>query len=279
MSSPQPIGGACSLCGGDGIWYDEEVKIGRFGALKICPHVLDMCRCGGELPYLFWDEDSNRQPCQCATARRRLVEISSMFKGADIPSRFRWKFSNSFRMSAPGSAVPLVAARKAMPVLEHITALLNDDREPQRGYLFCGVPGTGKTLISCIILNELILHRRRRGRFLNLSRKYFQQLRDTFSESSERYGQTFRIIDELCRLPYLVLDDFGVQRGTEWEMEVLYDLVDARYVDQRFTMVTTNGPVEEIQQLAGGRIYSRLVEMCYTVDMTGEDYRLFSKAE
>ena len=43
-------------------------------------------------------------------------------------------------------------------------------------------------------------------------------------------------------MPYLVLDDFGIQRGTEWEIEMLYDLVDARYGDQRFTVVTTTSP-------------------------------------
>ena len=80
-------------------------------------------------------------------------------------------------------------------------------------------------------------------------------------------------------MPYLVLDDFGVQRGSEWEMEVLYDLVDARYGDEGFTIVTTNQPLEEIRQLSGGRIYSRLAEMCYTVELAGGDYRQLSKME
>ena len=43
---------------------------------------------------------------------------------------------------------------------------------------------------------------------------------------------------------------------------MLYDLVDARYGDQRFTVVTTNQPLDELKDLAEGRIYSRLVEMC-----------------
>ena len=74
-------------------------------------------------------------------------------------------------------------------------------------------------------------------------------------------------------MPYLILDDFGVQRGTEWEMEMLYDLVDARYGDERYTVITTNKPVEEIKALSNGRIYSRLVEMCQMIPMDGLDYR------
>jgi DNA replication protein DnaC len=57
-------------------------------------------------------------------------------------------------------------------------------------------------------------------------------------------------------------------------MEMLYDLVDARYGDERFTVVTTNKPLEEIKALSHGRIYSRLVEMCQLIPMDGPDYRL-----
>ena len=74
-------------------------------------------------------------------------------------------------------------------------------------------------------------------------------------------------------MPYLVLDDFGIQRGTEWN-RMLYDLVDARYGDQRFTVVTTNQPLDELKALAKGRIYSRLVEMCQPIPMDGPDYRM-----
>jgi DNA replication protein DnaC len=71
-----------------------------------------------------------------------------------------------------------------------------------------------------------------------------------------------------------VLDDFGVQRGTEWETEMLYDLIDARYGEGNFTIVTTNQSRSELED-SGGRVFSRLVEMCFLVDMQGQDYRKF----
>ena len=54
---------------------------------------------------------------------------------------------------------------------------------------------------------------------------------------------------------------------------MLFDLVDARYSDERYTVVTTNKPLEEIKALSHGRIYSRLVEMCQVISMEGLDYR------
>ncbi|MFC1526327.1 ATP-binding protein [Candidatus Latescibacterota bacterium] len=113
----------------------------------------------------------------------------------------------------------------------------------------------------------------RGGRFVSLGRSYFARLRDTFSEESDQHGRSYQIQEEFGRVPYVVLDDLGVQRGTAWEEEVLYDLVDTRYSQERFTVVTTNEPLEEIQAMSRGRIYSRLQERCKWVELSGPDWR------
>ena len=257
----------CPDCSGSKVCYDPQVKVGRFGTLKLCQCVEKECRCRGEQPYQYWEEDSVLKWCPCAPARRRLSEVQRLFKLAEIPARFRWKFQDDFFRTAPdGEAIE--AATKARG---YVSTLL-DVEKPGRGFVLHGPPGTGKTLLGCIMLNELILHRARAGRFLSLSRKYFQQLRDTFSENSERRGQTWQIQQELGNLPYLLLDDFGIQRGTEFEMEKLYELVDARYSEKRFTIVTTNLQLDDIRNQSS-HIYSRLAEMCHFFDMTGPDFR------
>ena len=278
--APEQAPARCSHCSGRGLYYDAHVEAGRYGTLKVCSCIGEQCRCGGRPPYQYWDEDSQRRWCVCAPVRRRLTEVKRRFHEADVPSRFRWKFRGDYHAVAPDGRTPLAVARRARRVLDYVSALVDDDRDPQRGYLFYGVPGTGKSLLGAIVLNELMLHRNHSGRFLNLSLKYFQQLRDTFSAESKQYGRTWQILEELCSMPYLVLDDFGVQRGTEWEMEMLYNLVDARYSEERFTVVTTNQPLDDLQELShGNRIYSRLLEMCYLVDMNGDDYRRFLMSE
>ena len=268
----------CGRCQDRGVVFDPEVHAGRHGTLTLCPCTQEKCRCGGQPPFQYWDDESRRQPCPCAAKRLHLTRLSRLFKSADLPGRYRWKFRADFFSSAPNADTPLRVTRRVKPVLDYVGAVLEDGGEPPRGYLLHGPPGTGKTLLACVILNEMILHCGRPGRFLNLSRKYFQQLRDTYSEGSKQYGRTWQVLEELCNMPYLVLDDFGTQRGTDWEAEMLYDLVDARYGDERFTVVTTNKPIADLQQLSDGRIYSRLVEMCYLVDMDGDDYRMYMQS-
>ena len=261
----------CLKCGGTGVFYDPKVQVGRYGRLSLCSCIEDQCLCNAEMPFQYWDEEGKRHWCSCRPFRRRLIETNRLYKAAEIPERYRWKFLKSFKSAAP-DGTPLTYADE---VSRSVATLVGTelDTAPSRGFLLHGNPGTGKTLLGSIMLNELILRWGMPGRFLNLSRKYFQKLRDTYSEDSDDYGRSWQIIEELCNMPFLVLDDFGIQRGTDWEMEMLYELVDARYAEERFTVVTTNQDLDEIRKLSHGRIYSRLVEMCYMIPMQGIDYR------
>ena len=261
----------CLKCGGIGVYYDPQVQVGRYGRLNLCSCIEERCLCNGEMPFQYWDDEGGRHWCSCRPFRRRLIETNRLYKAAEIPERYRWKFLDSFKAAAP-DGTPLSYADE---VSRSVATLVGSelDSAPNRGFLLHGNPGTGKTLLGSIMLNELILRWGMPGRFLNLSRKYFQKLRDTYSEDSDDYGRSWQIIEELCNMPFLVLDDFGIQRGTDWEMEMLYELVDARYAEERFTVVTTNQDLDEIRKLSHGRIYSRLVEMCYMVPMQGIDYR------
>ena len=83
-------------------------------------------------------------------------------------------------------------------------------------------------------------------------------------------------IDRLCRFPLLILDDFGMEHGTEYGLEQVYNVVDSRYRSQKPLIVTTNLTLEELQHpedTAHARIYDRLLEMCCLVFFTGENIR------
>ncbi len=79
---------------------------------------------------------------------------------------------------------------------------------------------------------------------------------------------------ELENADVLVVDDFGVQRDSPWEQETLYNLVDARYEAEKFTIFTSNvDPKSALADIAGGRVLSRIKEMCTILELTGHDYR------
>ena len=83
-------------------------------------------------------------------------------------------------------------------------------------------------------------------------------------------------ISRLCSFPLLILDDFGMERGTEYGLEQVYNVIDSRYRSGKPLIVTTNLTLEELQNpedTVHARIYDRLMEMCCPVCITGENFR------
>ena len=111
------------------------------------------------------------------------------------------------------------------------------------------------------------------GKFVDLSRQFFSRLKRSYDNSDELYGRGGQILDELIDIPFLVIDDFGVQRNTEWESEMLYNLIDSRYSDERITIITSNSDISEYKTVAKGRVYSRILEMCKIIHVDLPDYR------
>ena len=83
-------------------------------------------------------------------------------------------------------------------------------------------------------------------------------------------------IARLCRYPLLILDDFGMERGTEYGLEQVYNVIDSRYRSGKPLIVTTNLSLDELQHpqdTPHARIYDRLLEMCAPILFTGTNFR------
>ena len=95
------------------------------------------------------------------------------------------------------------------------------------------------------------------------------ELNNSFSGRNE-------VVDRLCRYPLLIIDDFGMERGTEYALEQIYNIVDSRYRSRKPLIVTTNLTLDEIrhpQDTAHARIYDRLLEMCVPISCIGVSFR------
>ena len=67
-----------------------------------------------------------------------------------------------------------------------------------------------------------------------------------------------------------------MERGTEYALEQIYNIVDSRYRSRKPLIVTTNLTLGEIrypQDTAHARIYDRLLEMCVPVSCIGVSFR------
>ncbi len=71
----------------------------------------------------------------------------------------------------------------------------------------------------------------------------------------------------------VILDDIGAEKPSDWVEEQLYGIIDLRYRMQRSTIFTTNCTLKQLESQIGGRVVSRIFEMCEGVKVEGEDWR------
>lgn len=140
-------------------------------------------------------------------------------------------------------------------------------REKNVGLLIWGGVGTGKSYMAGCIANalmeqEVAICMTNFARILN-------ELNSSFSGRND-------VVDRLCGHPLLIIDDFGMERGTEYALEQIYNIVDSRYRSRKPLIVTTNLTLEELknpQSTAYARIYDRLLEMCTPIACVGTSMR------
>lgn len=77
----------------------------------------------------------------------------------------------------------------------------------------------------------------------------------------------------LQQTPVLALDDLGAERATEWTQEQLFTIINWRYEHMLPTLVTSNHSAAELRARIGERTADRLVEMCETIPVSGQNLR------
>ena len=140
-------------------------------------------------------------------------------------------------------------------------------RSENLGLLLWGGVGAGKSFLAGCIANAL-MEQEVPVRMTNFAR-ILNELNGSFSGRNE-------VVDKLCRYPLLIIDDFGMERGTEYALEQIYNIVDSRYRSQKPLIITTNLTLDELrhpQDTAHARIYDRLLEMCVPVSCIGVSFR------
>lgn len=148
----------------------------------------------------------------------------------------------------------------------YVTLLTEEPPEAWRGLLLSGPVGCGKTYAAAETVNALI------DREIPCKMTGFSRIAGEYQDSRSRTD----VIDRLHRYRLLVIDDLGAERTTSYMNEIVYQVIDARFRSGLPLIVTTNLTLEEIkkpQSPENQRIYSRILEMCHPIAVSGRDRR------
>ncbi|HVF02014.1 MAG TPA: AFG1/ZapE family ATPase [Rubrobacteraceae bacterium] len=246
---------------------------------QICPH------CGRELEAEFFEFPPALQrkygrngewyyhPCtpECEQKNerrewelaRRDARVETLMEKSGLSRRFRrYTFANFRPMASNG-------AGRALIRVEEYLANWEENREEGRGLYLCGGVGTGKTHLAVAILNELVRKKRVPSLFVTVP-ELLDNLRETYNKPGRNLDEW---MDAVQNAEFLVLDDLGSERPTEWVRERIFVIVNHRYREALPTVFTSNIGPEELPAQLSGRTASRIIAMCEGVEIEGDDYR------
>jgi DNA replication protein DnaC len=229
-----------------------------------CP--LGICDGSG---FVIDEEANTARDCGCRAARIARSRAAQL--EGRVPRRYQ---GVSFdRPPVLGMPEPVVAE------VRRYVSNLSQRLAEGRGLWLVGDVGTGKTTLAMIV-SKAALEAGHSVAIYSLPR-LLNLIRDEVGQDTGLLD----LLDRLASVDLLHIDDLGAQHTTPWRLEQLYSIVDARYQASRAIVATTNlMPDELAQQMAGrafgshegdereaasdatqqvgGRIVSRLIEMC-----------------
>lgn len=194
----------------------------------------------------FREEDARKRLSMDEIARQERME--SRLRCAGIPLRFRSRTLESFVVENDGQA-------RALAVAKQFVAEWQQHEIAGTTAVFSGKPGTGKSHLAIAIAQAVMPQ----TTVLYASAlDAIRMVRETWRRGADKSeGDVLR---ELGAVGLLVLDEVGMQYGTEGEQVLLFDIIDRRYRDQRPMIVLTNQPKDGLKAYLGDRAFDRLRE-------------------
>ena len=168
-----------------------------------------------------------REEREAAEKRRRHLDTVEELKrrGFTDPTMRDWTFENDNGRN-PQTGI-------ARRYVEH----WEDMRADNIGCLFWGGVGTGKSYLAGCIANALM------EKEIPVHMTNFALILNDLAASFEGRNE---YISRLCRYPLLILDDFGMERGTEYGLEQVFNVIDSRYRSGKPLIVTTNLTLDDL---------------------------------
>jgi DNA replication protein DnaC len=208
------------------------------------------------------DEATNTATdCECRAGRVAGARTRSL--AGRIPRRYA---GVSFDRP-PVSDLARTAPDQIRSVRRYVRAI-EENLTGGKGLWIQGDVGTGKTTLAMLV-SKAALDSGRSVAIYSLPR-----LLNLLRESMDSDKGMLDFMDRLTAVDLLHLDDLGAENSSDWVLEQLYSIVNARYEAERAIVATTNLMPDELSDRLGARTVSRLVEICGDlIPLFGEDRR------
>jgi DNA replication protein DnaC len=125
-----------------------------------------------------------------------------------------------------------------------------------RSAIFCGKPGTGKTHLSVGIGLSVM----KRGGIVLFTtvQRMMRRIKDAWRKDSDESESD--VVSLFSSPDLMIIDEIGVQFGSDFERNAMFDVLNERYENRLPTLLLSNLSPSEVKVFLGERVFDRLRE-------------------
>jgi DNA replication protein DnaC len=225
---------------------DEVEKPFGTGFFYHCPE------CGEEQEAEVKEQEEKR------IAQENQEKINRMLRNAMLAPRFKDKTFDNYKAESEDQKKAVRTARWFLDNLDNTT-----------GLILIGNPGTGKNHLASAIITEAIKNHNKTALFMETLK-----IVRAIKESWRRDGETeSKVMEGFVLSDILVVDEIGVQFGSETERMYLTEIINDRYNHLKPTILIGNVDVEGLSKIIGDRPLDRFREGGKLIMFGWESYR------
>jgi len=211
--------------------------------------------------------EAEREAAEIERKARELVKLEEMLGRAAIPRRFIGRSFDNYRTNS-------TSQRNALTIARDYAEDFGEHARTGESLLMLGNAGTGKSHLASAILQAIMpVHC---GMYTTAA-EVIDIVRETWRRDSDR--SQHKLMQMLAEIPLLVIDEVGVQYGTESEQNTMFQIIDRRYRDRRPVIMMGNLTRAELHKLLGERVFDRLREVSKVVVFDWDSYRSTARRE
>lgn len=185
---------------------------------------------------------------QAELKAREHARLEKLLKDMGVPKKFKYSTLDNYNTDTEGK-------KKALQLCRHYVSLFD-------AKMFCdpiflvGSHGTGKTHLSIGIMKRLVSTEKVENAYYTTTMRMIRDIRSSYHPKSDRQEQD--IIDWYVNKDLLILDEIGVQNGTDNEKILIYEVLNGRYEELRPTVLISNYNIAGIKEYLSERVFDRL---------------------
>lgn len=252
LMKPQNLKADTYLDAATNLLYCKKCRTPRQKRIEVCGKVytpLCLCACLAKAEAEREAEVKRREFLDRVARNRSL--------GLPEPALGKHTFQNDLGFNRP-----------QMALARQYVARWEEYEKQGTGLLLWGYVGTGKSYIAGCIANALL------DKGVPVLMTNFSRLLNRLTDFSA--GDKNAYIQSLNAYRLLIVDDLGVERGSDFVKEQVFQIVDSRYRSGLPLIVTTNltlGELKDPEDLAYARIYDRILERCIPIRVNETNIR------